>query len=226
MAALASTLRVLASVAPLALILASLGCQPQVGDPCKRASDCGLRVLRQCDVSNAPRDSKSQGECIVENCSFGACPNEATCVKVYSTELLSISCEPDDEDIKLAACDETLVCDIDGICRDPSGEPGEPVPDEVCPKGTQNCACDIVDECPSNQVCRPVDDCLPHEVCLPEGLCADEVRARTSCRRMCKKDNDCRPNYECVSTGAGGVYLAPDPQHPTQMLTESICVPR
>lgn len=181
MAALASTFRALASAAPVALIfgvVASLGCQPQIGDPCRRTYDCGLRVIRQCDVSNSPRDPKNQGECILENCSYGVCPNEAVCVKVYSTELLSVSCEPDLEDV------------------------------------------------PSFEGIDGRDDCLPHEVCLPEGLCADEVRARTSCRRQCNNDNDCRDNYECVSTGAGGVYMAPDPDDPTRPLTDSICVPR
>jgi hypothetical protein len=169
MAAFASITRVFA---PVALILMGLGCRPEVGDPCKRAADCGLYVVRQCDVSNAPRDSKNQGECIVENCSYGSCPNEAVCVKVYSTELLSLSCDPEAEDI--------------------NGR----------------------------------DDCLPHEICLPEGLCAYEVRARNSCRRRCNKDNDCRQGYECVATGAGGVYMAPDPEDPTLLLTDSICVPR
>jgi hypothetical protein len=169
MASFASTPRALA---PVALILMGLGCQPRVGDPCKRAYDCGVYVVRQCDVSNSPRDEKGQGECIVENCSYGACPKEAVCVKVYSTELLSVACDPEVEDV--------------------GGR----------------------------------DDCLPHEVCLPEGLCADEVRARTSCRKECNKDSDCRDNYECVATGAGGVYMTPDPANPTQELTESICVPR
>lgn len=178
MAALASILRALAPGALILGILGALACQPQVGDPCRRASDCGLRVIRQCDVSNAPRDAKGQGECILENCSYGVCPNEAACVKVYSTELLSIACEPDLEDV-------------------PSLEGGD-----------------------------ARDDCLPHEVCLPEGLCADEVRARTSCRRTCNKDSDCRDNYECLPTGAGGVYMAPDPDDPTRPLSENICVPR
>jgi hypothetical protein len=160
------------------LVVGLLGCQPKVGDPCKKSFDCGLRVVRQCDVSNAPRDPKREGECIVENCSYGACPKEAVCVKVYSTELLSVSCEPDLEDVS----------SFEGL----AGR----------------------------------DDCLPHEVCLPEGLCADEVRARTSCRRQCNRDSDCRDNYECVSTGAGGVYMTPDPADPTRQLTDSICVPR
>lgn len=180
MAAPNCTTRALALVA---LVLGTLGCRPEIGDPCKRSQDCGLYVIRQCDVSNVPRDPKGQGECILENCSFGACPKEAACVKVYSTELLSVSCEPKLED---------------QLSYDPTD--GEPIDGR--------------------------DDCLPHEVCLPEGLCADEVRARTSCRRKCNKDSDCRSNYECVPTGAGGLYMAPDPENPTEELSESICVPR
>lgn len=178
--ALSSAIRV---VAVIALILGALGCRPEIGDPCKRSQDCGVYVVRQCDVSNVPRDPKAQGECILENCSYGGCPREAECVKVYSTELLSVACEPLLEDVP-------SYTDQDGVAHDGR------------------------------------DDCLPHEVCLAEGLCADEVRARTSCRRACKNDRDCRDNYECVPTGAGGVYMVPDPEDPTRVLTESICVPR
>jgi hypothetical protein len=71
-----------------------------------------------------------------------------------------------------------------------------------------------------------VDECDPQEVCLPEGLCADELTARTSCRLECKKDSDCRGNYECVETGTGGVYVAPDPADPGGSSTARICVPR
>ncbi len=163
---------------PLAAALFASGCQPQVGDPCKRAFDCGINVVRQCDVSNVPRDPKREGECIVENCSFGVCPAEAVCVKVYASEYLSIACDPDLEDV------------------------------------------------PSFEGIDGRDDCAPHEVCLPEGLCAAEIRARTSCRRECNDDSDCRDNYQCVSTGFGGIYVAPDPADPTRQLSAKICVPR
>ena len=152
-----------------------MACQPRVGDPCKRASDCGLNVIRQCDVSNASRDPKGEGECIVENCSLGVCPKEAICVKVYASEFLSVACDPKLEDM-------------------PAGD-GR-------------------------------DDCLPNEVCLPEGLCADEIRARTSCRKTCRSDRNCRDNYECMPTGIGGIYVAPDPENPTVQQTAQICVPR
>jgi hypothetical protein len=212
-------LRALAPAALIFGILGSLACQPQIGDPCRRTYDCGLRVIRQCDVSNSPRDPKNQGECILENCGFGACPKEAVCVKVYSTELLSVSCEPDLEDLQ-PECDPELLC-INDVCRSEvddteTGDTGESEETgDICLAGTLDCPCRA-----------DVDECLPHEVCLPEGLCADEVRARTSCRRQCNNDNDCRDNYECVSTGAGGVYMAPDPDDPTRVLTDSICVPR
>ena len=71
-----------------------------------------------------------------------------------------------------------------------------------------------------------VDDCDPDEICLPEGLCADEITARTSCRLECKKDSDCRGNYRCTEIGSDGVYVAPDPDDPTKFQTAKICVPR
>ena len=156
-----------------ALVFSMIACQPEVGDPCKRASDCGLQVVRQCDVSNVPRDPKREGECTVENCSLGVCPNEAVCVQVYASEFLATACDPELEDISAER-----------------------------------------------------DDCLPNEVCLPEGLCADELLARTSCRRKCKSDANCRDNYKCVSTGVGGIYVAPDPENPGTSTIEKICVPR
>jgi hypothetical protein len=104
--------------APVALVLGTLACKPQVGDPCKRGADCGLNVIRQCDVSNAPRDPKRQGECIVENCSYGVCPKEAVCVKVYASEFLSIACDPDYEDIDRDDCLPNEVCLPEGLCAD------------------------------------------------------------------------------------------------------------
>lgn len=170
-----SRLRAATSVAPAALVSALLallaGCQPEVGDPCRRTIDCGLQGTLSCDVSNAPNDPGNQGECTLENCSFGVCPNEAVCIKVYASEFASVVCDPVEED-------------------------------------------------------RSTDDCLPHEVCLPEGLCGDELRAQTSCRRECKSDADCRDNYSCENTGRNGVYVAPDPDDPDNVVTTRICVPK
>ncbi len=174
LAPLASFMSVLSVVA----VMSAMGCQPEIGDPCKRSLDCGLQVIRQCDISNAARDPEGEGECVLENCSYGTCPKEAVCIKVYASEFLSQACDPAQEDLP----------DAEGtITR---------------------------------------DDCQPSEVCLPEGLCADELRARTSCRRQCKSDGDCRDNYECKRTGFNGVYVSPNPNHPTVIPSDQICVPR
>jgi hypothetical protein len=72
----------------------------------------------------------------------------------------------------------------------------------------------------------PLDDCSAHEVCLPEGLCADELTARTSCRRKCKRNRDCRDGYHCVRTGSNGLYQAPNLDNPADDSETKICVPK
>lgn len=101
------------------------GCQPEIGDGCKRSLDCGLQVVRQCDISNAHRDPKGQGECTLENCSFGVCPDEAVCIKVYATEFSSVACDPAAEDlpdgdgvIQRDDCLPNEVCLPEGLCAD------------------------------------------------------------------------------------------------------------
>lgn len=74
-------------------------------------------------------------------------------------------------------------------------------------------------------VCPPRDDCDPSEVCLAEGLCADAITARTSCRRSCKKHKDCRAGYECRLTGSQGVYRASDPRNPGAVDEARVCMP-
>jgi len=82
---------------------------------------------------------------------------------------------------------------------------------------------------PEGEVCASplpaLDDCLPNEICLPEGLCADELSTRTSCRASCKRDSDCRDGYSCRWTGAQGVYQAFDPNNPDDLSQVQICMP-
>jgi hypothetical protein len=78
---------------------------------------------------------------------------------------------------------------------------------------------------PEGETIPPRDDCLAHEVCLPEGLCADEVSARTSCRRKCSEASDCRGGYECRITGSNGIYHTPDPRNPNNDGQIRICMP-
>jgi hypothetical protein len=86
-------------------------------------------------------------------------------------------------------------------------------------------ACTPEREDTATQAGPPLDDCLPHEVCLLEGLCADEITARTSCRRECENNGDCRAGYECFRTGARGIYRAPDLENPANDTETRICIP-
>jgi hypothetical protein len=197
----------------LALVALFPACKAKIGDPCKRAYDCGVTVQRQCDMSNASNDPAGKGECTLENCSLGICPDEAVCIKVYAAEFLSIACDPDQEDIGVGVWNEDEPC----------------VPSEE-DFGRDDCGlqelCVGVDGSESEGFCAPrVDDCEIHEVCLPEGLCADEISARSSCRLMCDDDSDCRSNYMCKTTNADGVYVAPDPDDPDREIIRRICVP-
>ncbi len=171
--------RALLAVALGALATLATACRAEIGDPCRRSTDCSLQGERTCDLSNQSRVGR--GECTIEGCARNSCPDEAACVKTYGTDFLSVACDPEREDKAAVAADGTVL--------------------------------------------PPLDACLPHEVCLGEGLCADEVSARTSCRRACKSDRDCRGGYTCRLTGSGGVYQTPDANDPDNLRQVKICQP-
>lgn len=119
-------------------------------------------------------------------------------MRVFGSDFLSVSCEPHREDIATSCDSSNSSCPADCV---PSSE-GGPV-----------------------LVCPPQDACQPNEICLPEGLCADEITSRTSCRRKCSGDDDCRTGYECKRTGSDGVYRVFDPDNPTDDSQIRICRP-
>jgi len=193
-------IRQFAAVALLALVSA---CQAMIGDDCERSTDCSLRGERICDLSNrvnsaGARSDNGQGECTIEGCGRGTCPDEAACVRVYGSDFLSTSCEPTREDIATACDPEEESCPADCIQASSGGL----------------------------LTCPPRNDCQPNEVCLPEGLCADEITSRTSCRRKCKNDGECREGYECRRTGSDGVYRVFDSDNPTDDSQIGICRPQ
>ncbi|WP_434421291.1 hypothetical protein [Nannocystis pusilla] len=67
--------------------------------------------------------------------------------------------------------------------------------------------------------------CTDQELCLPEGLCADLLSARISCRKECNSDRGCRDGYECRETGGNGIYVAFSPTNPESLPIEKICMP-
>ena len=185
----------------LALIPA---CQAKIGDECRRSTDCSLRGERICDLSNRINSvgvatPSGQGECTIEGCGRNTCPKEAACVRTYGSDFLSVACEPTREDIATSCDPDTMACADDCLASSQGG---------------------------GLLVCPPRNDCQPNEICLPEGLCADEITSRTSCRRKCKDDGECRAGYQCRRTGSDGVYRAFDPDDPTDASQVNICRPR
>ncbi|MCY0988387.1 hypothetical protein OV203_14740 [Nannocystis sp. ILAH1] len=192
--------RLLIVVALLAQVVALGACQRKIGSACRVSTDCSFRGERICDLSylidsNGNPDSNGKGECTIEGCTPGSCPKEGACIQVFNTEFLSVACDPDCED------------------RRPVGPDDKLSPDDPQYK------------------CRELDDptiynrCTDQELCLPEGLCADLLSARISCRKECNSDRGCRDGYECRETGSNGVYVAFSPTNPESLPIEKICMP-
>ena len=191
----------LALTAPILLF----ACQRRIGSSCKVSTDCSIQGTRVCDLSylvngDGDLDPAGKGECIIDGCTPSACPREGTCMQVYGAEFLSVACDPELEDRPQSYSDE-LAARIASCRSDPDGEThieGAPV------------AC---------------NDCDTHEVCLPEGLCADILSVRTSCRKECSRDSQCRDGYECRESGSTGVYRVATPAFPFGNGSVKICMP-
>lgn len=202
-------------------LLALTGCQRKIGAACRVSTDCSIRGDRVCDLSHlvdgdGNYDPQGKGECTIDGCNTSTCPREGECVQVYGAEFLSVACDPELEDRPHPYDDELGVrirsCNVDPApqkCTDPDLTPGDPGCVPVFADG-QAVAC---------------NDCSASEICLPEGLCADVLSARTSCRKRCRNDRKCRDGYECRSTGSNGVYPVSSPDHPFGAEDTSICMP-
>lgn len=201
-------------------LLALAGCQRKIGAACRVSTDCSIRGDRVCDLSHlvdgdGNYDPKGKGECTIDGCNTTTCPREGECVQVYGAEFLSVACDPELEDRPHPYNDELrarfAACHTDPPkrCTDPELEPGDP-------------GCELDFAADQSIACN---DCQASEICLPEGLCADVLSARTSCRKRCRTDRKCRDGYECRSTGSNGVYPVSSPEHPFGAEDVSICMP-
>ena len=215
-------------LAPVALTL--VACTPKIGSECLRSLDCSLQRERTCDLSYRVNefgevDPDGQGECIVDGCSATSCPSEAVCVNIFGTDFLTVPCDPDLEDrLPEGATSHPCCPGLSATCED------EGVRACVFAQAPTCCeewtpACSVLVREAGCATC-PNDDCLPREVCLSEGLCADANTGRTSCRKECNDDNDCRDGYICRQTGAGGIYPVLPTDTPDDELYPSICIPR
>lgn len=209
---------------PAMALFALIGCQAKIGDECELSTDCSIRGERVCDLSHRVNNDgvvtpTGKGECTIDGCGRGSCPKEAACIKVYGSNFLSIACDPDREDLA-TFCDPyeqgTDRCEALG-CAPSAFAEGCPADDREPEDEDERLRC--------SWTCPPRNDCDTNEVCLPEGLCADEITARTSCRRKCSSNRDCRNGYACQLTGIEGVYRAPDVDDPDNPSNVRICMP-
>lgn len=109
-------------------LLAAPGCRAKIGAACKVSTDCSIVGGRTCDLSyvvdkNGFLDPDGKGECIIEGCTPTSCPREAVCVQVYSTQYLSVACDPEledqlERDDARDDCDPNEICLPEGICAD------------------------------------------------------------------------------------------------------------
>ncbi|MDD9935975.1 MAG: hypothetical protein OXT09_20355 [Myxococcales bacterium] len=87
----------------IALLCASIGCSPEIGDDCETALDCSSQASRLCDRT------QPGGYCTIRGCEKGTCPEEAVCVKF----------RPTTERLAVSYC--MFRCSDDGDCREGAG---------------------------------------------------------------------------------------------------------
>jgi hypothetical protein len=206
----------------LLALLALPGCQRKIGAPCRVSTDCSIRGDRVCDLSHlvdgqGNLDPKGKGECTIDSCNTSTCPREGTCVQIYGAEFLSVACDPELED-RPQAFDEDALHERIATCH---ADPPVPTDDDGVPLYT-NAKGEPTYKDGQAVACN---DCSSYEICLPEGLCADVLSARTSCRKRCRSGAQCRDGYECRTTGSNGIYAVSSPAHPFGADDVKICMP-
>lgn len=107
----------------LAIALALLGCQPDIGDSCSTNADCSLTGDRLCDPTSPG------GYCTQFNCLPGKCPDEAACVGFYSA--FSSACENTLPEQRFERSFCMKKCSSEGDCRESEGYKCQSPPPEV-----------------------------------------------------------------------------------------------
>ena len=145
----------------LAALLGLAACTPEIGDACTNSTHCSNLGDRVCDRSFGVGQ---EGECTIEGCSRGTCPEEAMCVVVYNTRFLSVACDPFREDVAVPADPDE--CTADECPPLPPLDDCEP--SEIClPEGM--CASQLSARTSCRRACKNGDDCRPGYQCARTG---------------------------------------------------------
>jgi hypothetical protein len=173
-------MRTILSLTSAAAVASAGGCKKKIGDSCTNSTECDRLGGRLCDLSHSRY--VGSGECTIEGCGRGSCPDEAACVKIYGSEFLSVSCDPEREDRAVVGpngeslppldhCLPNEVCLPEGLCAD-----------EVTARTSCRRECDEESDCRSGYTCRSTgsqgvyrspdlenpDDDSQVKICMPE----------------------------------------------------------
>jgi hypothetical protein len=95
----------------LALGLAALACQPEIGDACNTSGDCSVSEQRTCDTT------MPGGYCTRFACSSDDCPDESACIGFRSVLSSAPGCGSLQERPRLQRSSCMLRCRRDSDCR-------------------------------------------------------------------------------------------------------------
>lgn len=191
--------RLLFVVALFAQVVALGACQRRIGSPCRVSTDCSFRGERICDLSYLVDGDGNPDRNGRGECTIEGC-TPGSCPKE-------------------GACIQVFNTEFLSVACDPDCEDRRPVAGEPD-------AGDPLAKCAALDDPTIYNRCTDQELCLPEGLCADLLSSRISCRKECNSDRNCRDGYECRETGSNGVYVAFSPTNPDSLPIEKICMPK
>jgi hypothetical protein len=124
-----------------ALALAGAGCGDEIGDSCTLSSDCASDGTRTCIQEKD--GGWPDGYCTILGCDHDTCPEEAVCVRFYTSVFANRACDPATEDVATDACTIDEACSFEGYCALRSAE------NRFCMK-----SCSDSGDCRSGYECR------------------------------------------------------------------------
>jgi hypothetical protein len=92
--------------------LLGAGCGAEIGDSCEESIDCSPNNDRICDLSG----SSPGGYCTIRGCDHDSCPDDAVCVRFFSTYFPDRTCDPVTEDISSNDCLADEECTLRNTC--------------------------------------------------------------------------------------------------------------
>jgi hypothetical protein len=107
----AAPLKPLTQLLALALGLAALACQPEIGDSCSTSGDCSVSEQRTCDTT------LPGGYCTRFGCTADDCPDESACIGFRNVLSVNPGCDSVQGRPRLQRSACMFRCERDADCR-------------------------------------------------------------------------------------------------------------